>query len=178
MPSVPGPILAALGLVATAVERVRSLPERAPELPVQLVGHAMQLSLRAQQHYTELTTKGDGLLGHLRGAPDEPPAWATFDDELPPDLAQKVEFARTAFDRVDEPDFPDDVDVVDAPALPRVPESAAVTAPRKAPAKKAPAKKATGQEGAAREEGGANEEGGAREEGTGHEGAGQEGGTR
>ncbi|MGI8882548.1 MAG: hypothetical protein ACR2KJ_19000 [Jatrophihabitans sp.] len=81
MSQLPAPLRAALGLVATAVDRIRTLPQDAPELPVHLVGNAMQLSLRAQQRYVELTNRGDELLSQMRGAPEEPPTWATFDED-------------------------------------------------------------------------------------------------
>lgn len=50
------------------------------ELPVLAVGAVLQASLRAQQLYAELTARGDEAISQLRGAPDEPPAWASFDD--------------------------------------------------------------------------------------------------
>ena len=60
----------------------RLCPTRSLELPVLAVSTALQLSLRAQQHYAALTVRGDELLTPLRGgAPDEPPEWARFDDD-------------------------------------------------------------------------------------------------
>ncbi|MBV9595151.1 MAG: hypothetical protein JO147_15305 [Actinobacteria bacterium] len=82
MSQLPTPLRAALGLVATVIQDGRGLPEKALELPVLAVSTALQVSLRAQQRYAALTVRGDELLTQLRGgAPDEPPAWATFDDE-------------------------------------------------------------------------------------------------
>jgi hypothetical protein len=92
MSNLPGPLRAALGVVATALETARTLPEKAPELPMQMVTTALQYSLRGQQRYAELMVRGDALVGRIRGLPDEAPSWATFDDDddatgsLPSDL--------------------------------------------------------------------------------------------
>lgn len=85
MTELPGPVRAALGLVATAIDTVidtaRTLPERAPDLPMRAVTTALQYSLRGQQRYAELIVRGDEVIGRIRGVPEEPPAWATFDDD-------------------------------------------------------------------------------------------------
>ena len=81
MAQIPTPLRAALGLVANAIESARTLPDKAVELPVIAVSTALQFSLRAQQRYTELALRGDELLSRLHGLPDEPPGWATFDDQ-------------------------------------------------------------------------------------------------
>lgn len=89
MPDLPMPFRAALGLVATAVDEARRLPDRAIELPMLAVGTAMQLSLRAQQRYAELAARGEELMNRHE-VTDEPPSWATFDEPVqtapePPD---------------------------------------------------------------------------------------------
>lgn len=83
MTEVPAPLKAIVGLVAATLDRLpeaRDLPERAVELPVLAVSAVLQASLRAQQLYAELTARGDEAISQLRGAPDEPPPWARFDD--------------------------------------------------------------------------------------------------
>jgi hypothetical protein len=80
MSQLPTPLRAAIGLAATMVDRLRRLPDEAPELPAQFVGNAMQLSLRAQQQLAALVARGDEVLGQIHGPSDEPPAWATFDE--------------------------------------------------------------------------------------------------
>ena len=81
MAQIPTPLRAALGLVANAIDGARTLPDKAVELPVLAVSTALQFSLRAQQRYAELTMRGDEVISRLRGLPEEPPSWATFDDE-------------------------------------------------------------------------------------------------
>jgi hypothetical protein len=80
-PVLPSFLRAAIGIVATVVDDRHSLPDRALELPVLAVSTALQMSLRAQQRYAALTARGDEFLNSLRGVPDEPPAWARFDDD-------------------------------------------------------------------------------------------------
>jgi hypothetical protein len=80
MPALPTPFRAALGVVATMLDNARDFPDKAIELPMLAVSTALQLSLRAQQRYAALAAKGDDLLAGRRTT-DEPPAWATFDDD-------------------------------------------------------------------------------------------------
>ena len=80
MPSLPSPFRAALGVVATVLDNAKDFPDKAIELPMLAVSTALQLSLRAQQRYAALAAKGDDLLAG-RHTTDEPPPWATFDDE-------------------------------------------------------------------------------------------------
>jgi hypothetical protein len=82
-PPLPLPVRVAAGLVAVAVEQARDLPRLALELPVTAVSQALQASMRVQQKVTELAIKGDRVLGVGPPVEDEP-AWATFDDDLPP----------------------------------------------------------------------------------------------
>lgn len=86
MPSLPGPVRAAVGLVAVVADEARTLPDRAIELPVLAVSTVLQLSLRAQQRYAQLAARGDDILNG-RAASDEPPPWATFDDPITADSA-------------------------------------------------------------------------------------------
>jgi hypothetical protein len=83
MPQLPTPFRAAVGLVATAVEEARRLPDKAIELPMLAVSTALQMSLRAQQRYASLAARGDDVLNH-REPSDEPPPWATFDEPVSP----------------------------------------------------------------------------------------------
>jgi hypothetical protein len=81
MPQLPTPFRAVLGLVATAMDEAKHLPDKAIELPMLAVSTALQMSLRAQQRYTSLAARGDELLNR-REATDEPPEWAVFDEPV------------------------------------------------------------------------------------------------
>ena len=81
MPPLPTPFRAVLGLVATAMDEAKHLPDRAIELPMLAVSTALQVSLRAQQRYANLAAKGDDFLAR-RETGDDPPAWARFDDPV------------------------------------------------------------------------------------------------
>ena len=63
----------------SAVSTARELPRKLVELPVLAASTALQISLRAQQQYAELTARGDEILGQLRGT-RRAAAWATFDE--------------------------------------------------------------------------------------------------
>jgi hypothetical protein len=80
MKQLPLPVRIAAGLAVTAVEQARKLPQQLAGLPVTLVSEALQLSMRAQQHLTDLAIKGDDVLSALR-KPEENPEWATFDED-------------------------------------------------------------------------------------------------
>jgi hypothetical protein len=160
----PGPVRAAIGLVATAADEARHLPERALELPMRAVSNALQMSLRAQQRYARLTARGDEL---LRGEPsDEPPDWATFDEPV-----SSGELRDNAFDRTDGHNLPEVGSFADlfavsdpdehepepepapaeAPAVdeqPAAKKSTAKKAAKKAPAKQPAAKKAVAKKAA------------------------------
>jgi hypothetical protein len=80
MSPLPTPARASIGLAAIAISSVRESPRKLVEVPVIAVGTVLQLSLRAQQRYAELVARGDEVIDHLRGVPEEPPSWATFDE--------------------------------------------------------------------------------------------------
>jgi hypothetical protein len=94
MKPLPLPLRVAAGLAVSTAERVRELPKQLTELPVTVVSQVLQLSMRVQQHVTELAIKGDGALSSLRPVEDTP-SWATFDEDVEPDLP-----AESAFDGV------------------------------------------------------------------------------
>src|SRR5579875_3405345 len=91
----PGPLRAAVGLVATAADEAKHLPDRAIELPMLVVSTALQASLRAQQRYARLTARGDEVLTR-RPVSDEAPEWATFDEPLSVDELRRAMFAAAA----------------------------------------------------------------------------------
>ncbi|SEQ16076.1 hypothetical protein SAMN05216188_102254 [Lentzea xinjiangensis] len=80
MKPLPLGVRVAAGLAVTALEQARKLPRQLAGLPLTVVSEAMQLSMRVQQHVTELAIKGDDVLSGLRPAEEEP-EWATFDED-------------------------------------------------------------------------------------------------
>lgn len=85
MKPLPLPLRVAAGLAVTTAERVRELPRQLAGLPVTVVSQVLQASMRVQQHVTELAIRGDNALAGLRPVEDTP-SWATFDEDLEPDL--------------------------------------------------------------------------------------------
>jgi hypothetical protein len=154
----PGPVRALVGLVASAADEAKHLPDRAIELPMLAVSTALQMSLRAQQRYARLAARGDDVL-HRRPTTDEPPPWATFDDPVSvdglraiglddPDAAQRARAASQLLDEL--------LGKHDAAAPAAAPPAAKQPpAPKKAPAKRAAAKKAPAKKTTARKSSGA-----------------------
>jgi hypothetical protein len=151
----PSPVRAVLGLLATAADEAKHLPDRAIELPMLAVSSALQVSLRAQQRYARLAARGDDVLNR-RSTGDEPPPWATFDEPVAPEEAQRVwsdppaddQRTRAASQLLDQilgmdgllaADPPDPPGATE-PSRPATKRLAAVPDPAAAPAKKAPPK--------------------------------------
>ncbi|WP_336032785.1 hypothetical protein [Geodermatophilus sp. FMUSA9-8] len=105
---IPEPVRASVGLAATVLDDVRSLPATLPGLPVRLVGLALQAAMKLQQHWSGLVARGDEVLTGLRG--DREPGMATFDDDEDERsgealVAQPIDVLRTsAFDRAPDVD--------------------------------------------------------------------------
>lgn len=184
MPDAPMPLKIALGLAATAVDELRKLPESVPAAvsgaPMIAVSTAMQASLKVQQQLAVLAAKGEEVIAQLRGTSDEPPAWATFDEDTGPATGEASPGnggrspLRAAFDTVDysavedahgEDDYGSDgfgfsTDRYDSsgeagPGAGAGPGAEVTSDDRsapatKAPAKKAPAKKAPGKKAPAK----------------------------
>jgi hypothetical protein len=124
---------AVLGLLATAADEAKHLPDRAIELPMLAVSSALQISLRAQQRYARLAARGDDVINR-RPPGDEPPPWATFDEPVatdnlsgtwsgPPADEESTRAASQLLDEIlsmdglaagDPSDAADEVDEVDA----------------------------------------------------------------
>jgi hypothetical protein len=84
MSHVPLPVPVAVGLVVTAMEQARKLPEQLVDLPVTAASRAVQAGMRMQQRVTELAIKGDQVFSLLQPVEDTAP-WARFDeDDEPP----------------------------------------------------------------------------------------------
>jgi hypothetical protein len=165
----PGPLRAAVGLVATAAAEARHLPDRAIELPMLAVSSALQASLRAQQRYARLAARGDEVLNR-RTPTEEPPPWATFDEPVSLDELRRTvgtqpagtdsQANRSMFNQlfaVDDPTVPadgrepvDEIPTADEPPIEPVTQAPAATPPaaRTAPATGAPARKAAAKKAA------------------------------
>lgn len=113
---IPAPLRAAAGLAAVAIDEARRLPDRLVGLPVLAVSGALQASLKVQQRYAELISRGDQLLGQLPGERDDTPPWARFDE----DEAPVPPVRSSAFDAAD--DLADDELVAEALAAVEYPE--------------------------------------------------------
>jgi len=145
-----GPVRAVVGLLASAAEEAKHLPDRAIELPMLAVSTALQVSLRAQQRYARLAARGDEVLGRRKPS-DEPPEWATFADPVSIDELRRgalsADQAQAASDLLDELLGPlDDTSAEpdDSPANAAAPaRKAPARKAAAAPARKAPAKKAS-----------------------------------
>ncbi|MET9629529.1 lipid droplet-associated protein [Lentzea sp. NPDC006480] len=90
MKPLPLGVRVAAGLAVTALEQARRLPQQLAGLPLTVVSEAMQLSMRVQQHVTELAIRGDDVLSGLRPAEEEP-EWATFDEDGEVDVTVAAE---------------------------------------------------------------------------------------
>lgn len=108
----PGPLRAVVGLVATAADEAKHLPDRAIELPMLVVSTALQASLRAQQRYARLTARGDEVLTR-RAVSDEAPEWATFDEPLSGEELRRTMFA-TAVEGADGTADPEAVSLAES----------------------------------------------------------------
>jgi hypothetical protein len=158
--TLPTPLRALLGLAALAVEEARKLPESLPStltsVPVEAVSAAMQASLRFQQQLTSLAVRGDELISQFRGVSDEPPQWATFDEDGadddatvpgsesdfsdPPRSEDSTRPWTSRWDEVGAEDYVEPAEIQTTPEPAK--RTAAKTSPAKtAPAKTAPAKK-------------------------------------
>ena len=104
MSPLPLPVRLAAGLAAIAVDQARKFPTQLAGLPVTVASRALQVSMRVQQHVTELAIKGDEVFASLRPVDDTPP-WARFDED-------------DDMDRRDDDDVPADVPVDVPPDVP------------------------------------------------------------
>ncbi|MGH3794979.1 MAG: lipid droplet-associated protein [Pseudonocardiaceae bacterium] len=83
----PLPVRVAAGLMATALEQARKLPEQLAELPITAASRAVQAGMRVQQRVTELAIKGDEVFSLFHRVEDTP-SWARFDEDDENDAAQ------------------------------------------------------------------------------------------
>ncbi|MBW0273313.1 hypothetical protein ATM97_24830 [Nocardia sp. MH4] len=75
----------AAGAAVYALEETRRLPVAAVNFPITALSRVLQTTMHVQQFVTSLALKGDGLFERLGSAPQEQPAWATFDEDVAPE---------------------------------------------------------------------------------------------
>ena len=136
MANAPYGIRLLVGAAATAIEETLKLPQTVMTYPMTVASTVAQIVMKVQQDLADLANKGDEALETIFPPRDENPDWATFDDDLPDEGADKAE---TNGGRRTEGRFAlySVTDADDEPAAPRPTKKAA-----KKPAKKAAAKKA------------------------------------
>ncbi len=94
-PAVPTPVAAALGLVPTALGKVRRLPGKAVQLPVLALSQALITAEKVRREYDELADRGEQLIGRLRGT-----SFDEVEDKVE-DLVAKTPLAG-AYDRAED----------------------------------------------------------------------------
>src|SRR3954462_10382233 len=97
---IPQAIRAVAGLAATVLDEARRLPQTLPALPVRVIGLAMQVTMKLQQHYAGLVARGDEVFTGMRG--EDEPGLATFDEDLPAEETPTGGFRESAFARVED----------------------------------------------------------------------------
>ncbi|MFC4375486.1 lipid droplet-associated protein [Nocardia halotolerans] len=75
----------AAGAAVYALEETRRLPVAAVNFPITALSRVLQTTMHVQQFVTSLALKGDGVFERLGSAPQEQPAWATFDEDVAPE---------------------------------------------------------------------------------------------
>ncbi|MEV0059371.1 lipid droplet-associated protein [Nocardia sp. NPDC050718] len=88
----------AAGAAVYALEETRRLPVAAVNFPITALSRVLQTTMHVQQFVTSLALKGDGLFERLGSAPQEQPAWATFDEDVAPEPAVATNGHASRFD--------------------------------------------------------------------------------
>ena len=132
MAELPKPVRAYIGLWARAISEARELPRRAAELPVVVASTTARATLRAGQQYADLVTRGDGVLSRLQGTSEEPPAWATFDEDLPVERGRGDQLGgdQLGGDQLGRDQLGGDLSDLDLPGAPRRPGARKMSGPR------------------------------------------------
>ena len=91
MANAPYGIRLLVGAAATAIEETLKLPQTVMNYPVTVASTLAQIVMKVQQDLADLANKGDEALETIFPPRDEKPDWATFDDDLPDEGAQKAE---------------------------------------------------------------------------------------
>ncbi|MDF0530138.1 lipid droplet-associated protein [Tsukamurella sp. 8F] len=112
----PFVVRVAVGAVAVAAEKGQELVTGAVSAPLVVGSKSASAFLRVQQDIAGLAVRGDEAIDALfPTAPEEKPAWATFDDE--DDVEVELPVRQTTVTVIDPESVPDVADDTDAPAL-------------------------------------------------------------
>ena len=91
MANAPYGIRLLVGAAATAIEETLKLPQTVMTYPMTVASTVAQIVMKVQQDLADLANKGDEALETIFPPRDENPDWATFDDDLPADGAEKAD---------------------------------------------------------------------------------------
>lgn len=67
----PAPVAAALGIVPTVLDGIRSLPSKAFTIPIKVIGGTLSTLGKAQRTYANLADRGERAVGHFRGEAED-----------------------------------------------------------------------------------------------------------
>ncbi|HKV20391.1 MAG TPA: lipid droplet-associated protein [Mycobacterium sp.] len=88
MATAPYGVRLLVGAAVTAIEETRKLPQTVLTYPMTVISQVAHLVMKVQQDVADLVNRGDETLENLFPPKDEQPEWATFDEDLPDDVAE------------------------------------------------------------------------------------------
>ena len=88
MATAPYGVRLLVGAAVTAIEETRKLPQTILTYPMTVASQVAHLVMKVQQDVADLVNRGDETLDGLFPPKDEQPEWATFDEDLPDDVAE------------------------------------------------------------------------------------------
>ncbi len=89
MATAPFGIRLLVGVLVTAIEETRKLPQTILMYPMTVASQVAHLVMKVQQDLADLVIKGDEALDQLFPPKEEQPEWATFDEDLDNDGADE-----------------------------------------------------------------------------------------
>jgi hypothetical protein len=85
MATAPFGVRLLVGVVVTAIEETRKLPQTILMYPMTVASQVAHLVMKVQQDLADLVIKGEEALDQLFPPKEEQPEWATFDEDLDDD---------------------------------------------------------------------------------------------
>src|ERR1700754_1492692 len=105
MATAPYGVRLLVGAAVTAIEETRKLPQTILMYPMTFVSQVAHLVMKLQQDVADLVNKGDETLDQLFPPKDEQPEWATFDEDIENDGADRPAGPSTDGERLTEGRF-------------------------------------------------------------------------